>query len=155
MSNKVVVILITAIFLMMAYTGSALAQEQGFLSEAEELPQLQWLWAEVISVDQENNSLTVRYLDYETEQEKEITVTVADRTLYENVNTLDDINPKDTVSIDYKISDSGENVAEYIVVGEPKDSVDVIDIQEEFIVEDSDIREKTAPLNMPSDNYME
>lgn len=60
-----------------------------------------WLWGEVSSVDAQNKTLIVKYIDYDTEQEKEATLVVDDKTIFENVSGLAEIQPKDTVSIDH------------------------------------------------------
>ena len=37
---------------------------------------VQWLWGEVVSLDPQNNALVVKYLDYETDTEKQLTIAV-------------------------------------------------------------------------------
>jgi hypothetical protein len=71
----------------------------------------QWLWGEVVSVDLQKNELLVKYLDYETDQEKEVKINVDDKTIYENASSMLEIKPLDTVSIDYIISPDGSNLA--------------------------------------------
>lgn len=79
-------------------------------------PQTQWVWGEVISVDTNSGQILVRYLDYETDNEKEIAIYTETNTTYENVTALSEIKPKDTVSIDYTISSDGKNIAQNISV---------------------------------------
>ncbi|MFA4989553.1 MAG: hypothetical protein WC576_02140 [Candidatus Omnitrophota bacterium] len=73
----------------------------------------QWVWGEVISVDTQNKTLTLKYLDYDTDEEKELLLTVDNLTGYENVKSLEEIQAKDSVSIDY-ISSAGKNTARSI-----------------------------------------
>ncbi|MFH1640460.1 MAG: hypothetical protein ABIA66_00715 [Candidatus Omnitrophota bacterium] len=73
--------------------------------------EIQWLWGEVASVDLKRNTLLVQYLDYETDQEKEVKFYVDDQTTYENAKSLVEIKPQDTVAIDYIISPGGGNLA--------------------------------------------
>ena len=74
-----------------------------------------WIWGEVISVDTTLGQILVRYLDYETGNEVNITVDTESATTYENVAALADIKPKDTVSIDY-VTSGNKNIAKNISV---------------------------------------
>ncbi len=76
----------------------------------------QWLWAEVISLDGLSKTLLVKYLDYDTDQEKEMVMNIDEKTTFENVKSLDEIKPKDTVGIDYIISPDSKNIAKNIGV---------------------------------------
>lgn len=87
--------------------------------ETQPGPETQWLWGEVISVDAQKNELLVKYLDYEAEQEKQVTITVDDKTTYENVKALLETRPQDIVSIDYTLSPEGKNIAKNISVEKP------------------------------------
>lgn len=80
-----------------------------------------WLWGEVISIDIERSQLTLKYLDYELDQEKEMIVTVDSKTTYENVKSYNQIKPKDTVSVDYVTEASGRNLAKNITVERPEE----------------------------------
>jgi hypothetical protein len=71
----------------------------------------QWLWGEIVSVDLPKKVLLVKYLDYETDQEKEVRVYVDDRTTYENAGSIVEMKPLDTVAIDYTIDQEGANLA--------------------------------------------
>jgi hypothetical protein len=86
---------------------------------AEEMtPQteMQWVWAEVVSVDPVTGQMTLKYLDYETDTEKEMVMTVNNQTAYENVKALVEIKPTDTVSIDYISTADGKNLARNVNV---------------------------------------
>jgi len=78
-------------------------------------PEVQWLWGEVVSVDTNAKQMTVKYLDYETDTEKEMNIKADDKTTYENVKSLDEIKVQDTLSIDYIVAD-GKNIAKNISV---------------------------------------
>lgn len=73
----------------------------------------QWVWGEVVSIDASNKTLLLKYLDYETDQEKEISIIIDDSTSYDNIRTLGEIRPKDNLSIDY-IPKDGKNIAKTI-----------------------------------------
>ncbi|MCX5711237.1 MAG: hypothetical protein NT060_04710 [Candidatus Omnitrophica bacterium] len=60
-----------------------------------------------------NKTLTLKYLDYETDQEKDINLSVDEKTAYESVKSLDEIKIKNTLSVDYVAKD-GFNIAKNI-----------------------------------------
>jgi hypothetical protein len=93
------------------------AQQEAVLNVAASStdPEIQWVLGEVISTDTANNKLVVKFLDYEAEIEREITVEAAGDTVYEGTTTLADIKPKDTVSIDY-IAQDEKNIAKKVSV---------------------------------------
>lgn len=93
-----------------------LAQQENAASE----PEVQWLWGEVVSVDNLKNELKVKYLDYETDTEKEILMSINEKTTFENAKSLSDIKPQDTVSIDYEVNSEGKNIVKNISVEKPE-----------------------------------
>lgn len=96
-----------------------------FVSESD----VQWVWGEVTSVDMNTKTITLKYLDYETDIEKEITLNIDENTQYENCNSLQQIKPTDTISVDYIVNPEGKNLAKYIVLERPEDASSP---QEEF-----------------------
>ncbi len=82
--------------------------------------EIQWLWGEVVSGDFQKNELVIKYVDYDTDMEKEVTVTASDKTTYENVKSLLEIKPQDMVSIDYTVDNQGRNIAKNISVEKPE-----------------------------------
>jgi hypothetical protein len=98
-----------------------LAQEGALSSDSQENgTQGQWLWGEVLGIDAQNRTISVKYLDYETDQEKEIVISVDEKTNYENINSLEDLKAMDTVSIDYVVSAEGKNIVQNIGVEKPE-----------------------------------
>lgn len=97
----------------------ALAEDADSQNPAAAIPQAnndaltQWVWGEVVSVDAQNKELTLKYLDYEADQEKEISLTADETTNFENVKSLDEVQPKDNLSVDY-IAKDGKNIAKNI-----------------------------------------
>ncbi len=83
-------------------------------------PETQWIWGEVVSIDTATKNIVVKYLDYETDIEKEINIEVGDKTTYENVQSVNEIKPQDTLSIDYIINPDGRNIAKNISVEKPE-----------------------------------
>jgi len=130
-------ILITASLIFISAAMIASAQEppkEGSSPEAQVAPspaqaipeavseaETQWLWGEVVTVDPQNKMLVVKTLDYETDQEKEVTVYADDKTTYENIKSMDEIKPKDNLSIDYTVSPDGKNVAKNISAEKPEE----------------------------------
>jgi hypothetical protein len=114
-------ILIAGLFLFTAWLpGQALGQQGQEETVRQEMAQppvpqdeseMQWVWGDVVSADAANKTIVVKCLDYETDQEKEMTINADDKTVYDNVKSLDEIKPKDTLSIDYIISADNRNIA--------------------------------------------
>jgi hypothetical protein len=71
----------------------------------------QWLWGEVETVNAQAKTIQVKYLDYDTDIEKELVLTVDAKTKFENAKGLEDIKTQDTVSVDYFTGSDGVNLA--------------------------------------------
>lgn len=85
-------------------------------------PEVQWTLGTVLSVDLDNKTVLVKYLDYETDSEKEINITLNNKTTLENIQSLEEIKPEDTVSIDYMVNADGKNIAKNIGLEKPEES---------------------------------
>jgi len=96
-----------------------------FSQEAQNNPDTQWVWGEVSTLDTQNKAILVKYFDYETDQEKEININIDDKTTYENIKSMDELKPKDTVSIDYIVSPDGKNIAKNISIEKPENTQNV------------------------------
>ena len=107
------------------------------MEETKVEPEIQWVWGEVVSTNPINNELLVKYVDYDTDSEKEITVSTDDKTTYENAKSIDEIKVGDSLSIDYIISADGKNLAKNISLEKPE------------ITEETPALE-TAPPEVPS-----
>ncbi|MBP7836089.1 MAG: hypothetical protein KA022_01265 [Candidatus Omnitrophica bacterium] len=126
MYRKIAVILGIAGLCFILNTGLALSQEppeaqDSALAAAQEKNETdtQWVWGEVTSVDAQEKVLTLKYLDYDTDEEKELLLAVDDLTGYENVKSLEEIKVKDFLSVDY-ISGDGKNTARSISLEKPE-----------------------------------
>lgn len=80
----------------------------------------QWIWGEVVSADSASKSVAIKYLDYETDQEKDMAISVDEKTTYENIKSIDEIKPKDTLSIDYIAGADGKNIAKNVSLEKPE-----------------------------------
>ncbi len=74
----------------------------------------QWLWGEVVNLDPLLKTVTLKYLDYETDQEKEIVLVVNEKTTYENIKSFAEIKIKDTLSVDYLLEAGDKNIVKNI-----------------------------------------
>ncbi|MEW6074902.1 MAG: hypothetical protein AB1530_01200 [Candidatus Omnitrophota bacterium] len=81
--------------------------------QAPDGSQAQWILGKVVLLDVANNSLTVHYVDYDTNSEEDIVFITDQNTIYENAQSLAGLKPNDTVSIDYRIVD-GKNIARVV-----------------------------------------
>lgn len=88
-------------------------------------PEAQWLWGEVVSVDADTRQLAIKYFDYETDAEKDITVNTDEKTTFENVKSIIEIKPFDTLSVDYIVSADGKNIATNISVEKAESGSDI------------------------------
>lgn len=120
MINKSLILSI-ALYLMctgpgFAMNGSGEGTSETVTGPADQAPDTQWVWGEIVSVDAAKNELTVKYLDYETDQEKELVFAVNDKTTYENARSLSDIKAQSPAGIDYIVDGEGKNIARNISV---------------------------------------
>jgi len=82
----------------------------------------QWAWGEVTNLDAQAKTLTLKYLDYETDQEKDLVLAVDEKTVFENIKSFDEIKINDTLSIDYTVGADGKNIAKNINFEKPDSS---------------------------------
>jgi len=109
------------------------AQDVGVVASAvQSEPEILWVWGEVTAVDAMNKALTLKYLDYETDQEKDINISVDDKTTYESVKSLDEIKIKNTLSVDYTAKD-GINIAKNISLEKGETAVGGADLGSEAL----------------------
>ena len=105
-------------------TGLIFSQEQAAerppTQEVPSEPETLWIWGDVASVDAAAKKILVKYLDYETDSEKEINIVVDDKTTYENVESVGKIKPQDILTVDYIINPDGHNIARNISVEKPE-----------------------------------
>jgi hypothetical protein len=124
MGKKTTFIFISLFCLLFVSCGWAIAQEQDLPGPINEEGAVEsdilWLWGEVASIDTQNNALAVKYFDYETDQEKEMSVIADNKTIFENIKAFGELKPQDTVSIDYIGAPGGKNIAKNISVERPE-----------------------------------
>ena len=79
----------------------------------------QWAWGEVTKLDNQAKTLTIKYLDYDVDSEKELVLVIDDKTTFENIKGLDELKLKDTLSIDYAAQPDNKNIAKNISLEKP------------------------------------
>ncbi|MCM8800691.1 MAG: hypothetical protein NC912_01540 [Candidatus Omnitrophica bacterium] len=145
--GKKKVFIFTLIFIFILFLGFNFAEEikpeiqkkkdaSSFVSDFD----VQWVWGEVVSVDTNTKTIILKYLDYETDVEKEIILNTDENTQYENCDSLNQIKPADTISVDYIISPEGKNLAKYVVLEKPENTVNPQEESKEVLPEGSDLR---------------
>ena len=80
---------------------------------------MQWAWGEVTNLDNQAKTITLKYLDYETDQEKEMVLAVDEKTTFENIKDFNELKLKDTLSIDYLAGVDNKNIAKNISLEKP------------------------------------
>jgi len=130
MMRKVLVVWFLAISLMIFNLSLSFAQETPAQAQTPAVQQAQapaaveadtqWLWGEVVLVTPEKNELTVKYLDYESDVEKDMILAVDPKTTFENIKSIAEIKVQDTVSVDYAVSPEGKSLARNISVEKPE-----------------------------------
>jgi hypothetical protein len=108
--------------ILLAISLISLNAKIGFTQEKSAAPtqenelDTQWLWGEVKSLDIANNEIVINYFDYDTDSEKEIKINTDNKTVYDNINSLNDIKLNDAISVDYVISPDGKYIAKNISI---------------------------------------
>lgn len=83
--------------------------------ETEAQPEELSIYGEVQAVDEDSNSLSVQYYDYDSDEEKTIEIGVDKDTKIENAAKLDEIKQNNWVDVTYSVS-AGKNIAKSIIV---------------------------------------
>ncbi len=80
---------------------------------------MQWAWGEVTNLDNQAKTVTLKHLDYETDQEKELVLVVDEKTALENIKDFNELKLKDTLSVDYILGEDNKNIAKNISFEKP------------------------------------
>lgn len=107
-------VIFTCALFLFAAAPAVRAQEQAKPAEANPA-EIQWVWGEVVSVDTAERSLAIKYLDYDTDEEKTMKIVITDATTFEDAKGIEGIKTADTVSVEYGEQD-GKNLAKVITV---------------------------------------
>jgi len=103
--------------------GLAFAQGEDEVKTLNQEPQvldLKWVLGEVTNIDLENKVISIKYLDYEDSEEKNISILTGPDTTFENIKSLEEIKPQDYLSFDYILTQDGKNLAKVISLDKPK-----------------------------------
>ena len=115
--------------------------------------EMQWAWGEITNLDNQAKTVTLKYLDYETDQEKDLVLVVDEKTAFENIKDFNELKLKDTLSIDYIIGVDNKNIAKNISFEKPDVSASTSDLtppaaQSETPVVNSSIAAKEVPATV-------
>ncbi len=72
---------------------------------------LGWVLGDVVDLDLEANRIIVSYIDYSTNQNKQVVIYINNETKYTNISSIKDLKINDVVAVDYKTTQSGEGIA--------------------------------------------
>lgn len=123
--SGLVIVLMTATQLVFAQEPAPAAADSGMITSSQPAVlqkenDMQWAWGEVMNLDNQAKTITLKYLDYETDQEKDLILTVDDKTTFENIKSFDELKLKDTLSVDYMIASDNKNIAKNISLEKPE-----------------------------------
>ncbi len=113
----------------------------------EQEKDIKWAWGEVVNLDGQSGAVTLKYLDYETDQEKELVLFIDEKTTFENVVNFAELKLNDTLSIDYVVGSDNRNIAENISLENPEivDQSVVLDLEQ--LPEHQNLKIKQAPYS--------
>ena len=92
-----------------------LAVEEALQESVPSGEEISWVWGEIKAIDTQSASLTVIYMDYQTDEEKELMLITDAQTKYEGAKDMGGIKAGDTASIDFVIKDD-KNIARNISI---------------------------------------
>lgn len=136
MNDKLSVVILTIGILCFGYTAQGFCQQEtslpsdeSVISEAGSLEEnVSWVWGEIKNVDSLSSRFNILYMDYQTDDEKELVLTVNQDTKFEGAQDLNSLKAGDTVGVDY-YSDGDKNIAKNISVEKLEEPSDVIPAQ--------------------------
>ena len=137
-------ILAAAVLFILSGISLSFAQQASLpAQQISPAPKVEWLWGEVVLVDASSNSVNVRYVDPETDNQKDITIIINENTKFENVKSIADIAAKDSISFEYIVDAEGNNLATSISV----EKIEAIAVAAENVTESSATAEKQPAVN--------
>ena len=68
--------------------------------EPAEEKSMEWIWGEVVSVTPAAKEIVIKHLDYDTYEETQTSLTVNDKTSFENTAGLAEIKPREHITAD-------------------------------------------------------
>lgn len=106
---------------------------------------LEWVWGEVVSVNSAEKSVDLKYIDYETDSEKRVVLTVNEKTKLENIPSFEYIKTGQTLSIDYYVSD-GKNEASVVSLEQVDEIPDIEEFETDTVGRNEASERKTADM---------
>jgi len=148
-AKAILSLIICALFISVNSLFAQDPEESGQLAVGiQSEPDVQWAWGEVISVNPQAQTLNLKHLDYEADQEKELVISVDSLTTYENVASLSDIKPNDNLSIDYIVSADGKLIAKNLSLEKAETASAIVPLAKEAVIE-SNVQTQPATEEIP------
>ena len=110
--NRHILIVFSLIVFSSLTINQAFAQQEVDTIKELECSIQKWVLGDVVALDLESNQLVLVDIDYDSGEEKEITISVNARTNYKNVTLLQDIKLGDVLAIDYEVNPEDEGEGE-------------------------------------------
>lgn len=133
--------LVSAVFLSVSYVFPQAEAPTATQAQPEITPipdeNISWVWGEVKSVDPVSMTFNIIYMDYQTDEEKELVLSADHETKLEGASDFSGIKAGDTASIDYIVKD-GKNIPRNI-------SIEKIEEMPEAPVKAEDVIKPPAP----------
>lgn len=122
MKNKIIfsIGIFTVCFLLLPLAFAQNETQSAALQQSAPSDEVLWVWGEVKAIDQGQSAITVSYIDYQTEEDKELIISVPADTKFENIPGISGLKVGDTVSVDYVTKD-GKNTTKHISVEKIED----------------------------------
>lgn len=120
MKNKLVMIICFFSIVFISFISLGFSEEPQLGANAQDKPEaaeeeISWVWGEVKSADVASSSFIIKYMDYQTDEEKELILSIDQETKFENIGDLSGIKAGDTASIDYIVKD-GKNIVKNVSI---------------------------------------
>lgn len=107
--------------LMILLTAVSFAQEKPEII-VEDIPSISpgeedisWVWGEIKAIDPALYTITIVYMDYQTDEEKDLALSISSDTKFEGVKDFSALAIGDTAGIDY-VAAEGKNIIKSISV---------------------------------------
>jgi hypothetical protein len=108
--------------------------QPSFVNAQENDEVLFYTYGEVLSVGE--NQILIREFDYGTGEEKDVVYHITPDTIFDEVESADQITPTDLVDVEFIATEDGRNIAKEILVDRIEDyEYEEVDIEEDIVVE--------------------
>lgn len=127
--------------------------EENIISEADPVSvgeNVSWVWGEVKNMDYSSSSFTILYMDYQTDDERELTLTVNQDTKFEGISDFNSLKAHDTAGIDY-LTEGDKNIVKNISVEKLEEPSEISSSQTPSLSLPDETASKEAPPALKSE----